>query len=333
MRYKMQTLAVLGVVAGWLSGAWAQAAPQTPITPPTASVTAQKAQDSTPEGTKAAKPDIRLEATPALWKLTGVHGTVYLFGSVHVMKKEVQWHTAKVKDAFSASNTLYLEIKEADPASMQAAQPLVLKYGMDPTHPLSTKISKEDLTLLDAAAKKMGQPGEQMFEPMQPWLVNMAISLLPATNAGYDAGSGIDTTLASEALAAKKSVMGFETVEDQLHLFADAPMPEQVEMLHQTLTDKSSSIGTLEEIVGDWTRGDVDKLAAIENDELRVKTPKVYERLLVKRNAHFADVIEKLLKDPATQTVFVTVGAAHLAGPDSVQKMLEARGFTATREE
>jgi uncharacterized protein YbaP (TraB family) len=40
-----------------------------------------------------------------------------------------------------------------------------------------------------------------------------------------------------------------------------------------------------------------------------------------------------LLKDPKTGTLFVAIGAAHLAGPDSVLKMLEKKGYKAERVE
>ena len=49
-----------------------------------------------------------------------------------------------------------------------------------------------------------------------------------------------------------------------------------------------------------------------------------YDALLVRRNANWAGQIETLLK--GSGTAFIVVGAAHLAGADSVQSMLEARG-------
>jgi uncharacterized protein YbaP (TraB family) len=106
--------------------------------------------------TAPASPAVLTEATPAMWKIKGVHGTVYLFGSIHVMKKDVRWETAKVKDALGASDTLYLEIAGLDDASLQAAQPQILQMGTDTEHPLSTKISKDDVALLDSAVKGMG---------------------------------------------------------------------------------------------------------------------------------------------------------------------------------
>jgi len=281
----------------------------------------------------AQAPAVKVAATPAMWKVKGVHGTVYLFGSVHVMKPDVQWETAKVKAALAESGMLYLEIPDVDPEAMKALQPLALQMGMDVEHPLSTKISKEDVALLDTAVKGLGMPGESSFEPLKPWMVYTILSVLPATKAGYAADSGIDAKLAVEAKGQKKPIKGFETAEEQLHFLADMPEAQQVEMLHKTLIDLPKSQTELDEMVADWTRGDVDKIAAIENDEMKVKYPDLYEKLLVKRNQHFAEVLTGMLKDPATGTVFVTIGAAHLAGPDSVTKMLEKGGYSVVRVE
>ena len=139
-----------------------------------------------PAQTAAPAPPTQM-ANPALWQVKGVHGSVYLFGTVHVMKKEIQWETPKIKDALKASDTLYLEITDVDMASVQKVQPLIMQLGLDPDHPLSTKLTKEDITALDEAIKKMGLPGEAAIEPMRPWLVYLTLSVLPATQAGYSA--------------------------------------------------------------------------------------------------------------------------------------------------
>jgi hypothetical protein len=53
-------------------------------------------------------------------------------------------------------------------------------------------------------------------------------------------------------------------------------------------------------------------------------------RLLIGgRNAKWADALARRMKRPGT--VFVAVGAGHLAGPQSVQRMLEAKGYKARR--
>jgi hypothetical protein len=278
----------------------------------------------------AAPAQATIVANPAIWKVKGAHGTLYLFGSVHVMKPNVDWQTAKVKSAFASSDELYLEVANMDDTA--ALQPMLLQLGLDGDHPLSTKISKDDLALLDKAAKGMGLPGEQVMEPMQPWLVSITLSVVPMLKDGYAPTSGIDTTLLAESKSAHRPVMGLETMEEQMHIVADLPQAQQVEMLHKDLSELDKSAAETNELVAAWERGDVERIGKIDNDELAMKYPAEYKRMVVDRNQKWAATLDGLLKDPATGTVFVAVGAAHLAGPDSVIKMLEKDGWKVERE-
>jgi hypothetical protein len=53
--------------------------------------------------------------------------------------------------------------------------------------------------------------------------------------------------------------------------------------------------------------------------------PTVYEKLLVQRNIAWAQKIEQILKGSGVHAI--AVGAAHLAGPDSLQIQLAKRGI------
>jgi len=275
-------------------------------------------------------PISKISATPAIWKVKGAHGTVYLFGTIHIMKPNVEWEAGKVKDALTASDTVYVEVANLDDQS--AALPLAAQFGMDMAHPLSTKITKEDVALLDAAAKNMGLPGEAMLEPMQPWLVTMSVSVLPMMKAGYDPASGVDVVLLGEARKAGKKINGFETMEQQLHFVADEPQDEQIRKLHEELTGMDKSAAEMSELVTAWEKGDVAKIAALESGELKTKHPEAYKTLVVDRNAKWAEKLNGLLKDAGTGTVFVGVGAAHLAGDDSLIELLKKDGWKVERE-
>jgi uncharacterized protein YbaP (TraB family) len=312
----MKRLTILGM-AIW-AGSLAVAQP----TPPAS-------MDSKPAA--AAQPaEAKIVADPAIWRVKGAHGTVYLFGSVHVMKPNVEWESAKVKAALTSSDVIYLEIANLDDTA--AAQPLAMQFGLDAAHPLSSKISTDDVALLDTAAKSMGMPGEAPLEPMQPWLVAATLELVPMLKAGYDPTSGIDIKLLAESRAEKKSIKGFETMEEQIHMLADEPMDQQVAELHRQLTELDKSTAEMNDIVVAWEHGDVEKIGKIDNDELATKYPAQYKRIVVDRNTKWTATLDGLLKAPDTGTVFVTVGAAHLAGPDSVLKMLEKEGYKVERE-
>ena len=288
-------------------------------------------------GTAATEPALPAAASihPALWQIKGAHGSVYLFGTVHLMKAGVPWKTPKVADAFKKSDALYLEVPDTtDPASMKKAEPLVMELGADPAHPLSTKITAGDKAALDAAFKRFGSPmGEASFEPFQPWFVYVTLSVLPAVKEGYDPANGIDAQLAKQARQEGKKVSGFETIEQQLHFLADMPQDQQIALLHQTIEDLPKSSDRVSEIVSDWEKGDVDAISQLSDRDIRQKSPALYKTLVIDRNETIADQIAALLKDPATGTIFVALGAAHLAGPDQIQNLLAKRGFSAERIE
>ena len=309
-----------------LCGGWAAVAQQGTPGDKAAPATAAPAAKADAKPTTEAP----LIADPAIWRVKGTHGTVYLFGSVHIMKPNVVWKSEKVKTALTSSDELYLEIANIDDTA--SAQPMVMQYGIDAEHPLSTKISKDDVALLDAAAKSMGLPGEAAFEPMQPWLVSVTLSMVPMVKAGYAPTSGIDMKLLAEAKGDNKPVKGFETMTEQLHMLADVSQEEQVKMLHKDLAELDKSAAEMNDLVAAWEKGDVEKIGKIDNDELATKYPEEYKRIVVDRNTKWVAKLDGILKDPATGTVFVAVGAAHLAGPDSVIKMLEKNGWKVERE-
>ena len=77
-----------------------------------------------------------------------------------------------------------------------------------------------------------------------------------------------------------------------------------------------------------WSRGDVKGIADSFNSDLG-DAPELKDALLVRRNANWARWVKGRLDQPGT--VMVAVGAGHLAGDQSVVKMLEKQGVKVTR--
>ena len=73
-----------------------------------------------------------------MWTVRDADTTIYLFGTVHVLRPGVAWKTPRVAQAFAACRDLSLEIADTD--DKQATAALVLKYGMDLSHPLSARL-------------------------------------------------------------------------------------------------------------------------------------------------------------------------------------------------
>lgn len=268
-----------------------------------------------------------VRAEPALWVVSDHDSTIYLFGTVHLLRKDVVWNTPAVRKAMADSRELWLEIAEVDdPAAMA---PLVQKHALDPQRPLSSKLNPEQQAKLAAVAPKYGLDPAQL-EPFKPWFVGLTLSVLPLKAAGYDENAGVDKLLKAAALKEGDQVRALETVEQQLQFFDTLPEAEQVDFLVKSLEDAEEGVAVLDRLAAAWARGDMDAVGAELVTEMKAEAPALYDRLLARRNRVWAGQIEALLKGKGSH--FIAVGAAHLAGPDSVQAQLQARGIRSVRQ-
>lgn len=266
-------------------------------------------------------------AEPAIWVVKGPHATVYLFGTIHALDKDHPWRSAKIDSAIQQSQTLWLEIPNPDDAA--AIQPLMMQLGFDMAHPLSSKLTPDQLAKLKKAAA--GLPGgEAVLEPMKPWLAAMMISLGPVLQAGYDPESAVELKLKPEFTNANKPVKGFETAAQQIHYFADMSDKAQLDFLVSELDDADKAVDQFKQLVAAWYAGDLDKIEAINNADLRDKHPDLFQILVVKRNQNFTAQIDEMLKGDGVS--FVAVGAGHMVGKEGVPSMLEKQGYKVTRE-
>jgi len=258
---------------------------------------------------------------PALWVVSDADSTLYLFGTVHVLRPTTAWGSARVDAAFDSASDIWLEI--SNPDDVAAVMPLIQQHGISPDRPLSSLLTAEQFADLDAAAQSIGLSGAQM-EPMRPWLAALQLSMAPLVKAGYDPQSGVELILKARAEAAGKPLHGFETIDKQVRILAGLDEADQLAFLTETLGMFDNAATELDQLVNAWATGDVDSINRLGVEEMKAVSPAVYEALLVRRNTDWADQIQTLLE--GSGTTFIAVGAAHLAGDDSVQAILTRRG-------
>ncbi len=266
-------------------------------------------------------------AGPALWVVRDADSTLYLFGTVHVLRPTTAWGSARVDAAFDSADQIWFEI--SNPDDQAALMPLIQQHGISPDRPLSSLLTAEEMTALNALAASAGMPAGQI-DIFRPWFAALVLSVAPSIRAGYDPTSGVESVLKARADAAGKPIQGLETIDKQVAILAGMSEPDQLAFLRSLLEAWEDATVELDRMVGAWSAGDVALLEEIAIDEMQSESPVLYEALLVRRNTDWADQIQTMLE--GSGTVFIAVGAAHLAGDDSVQEILEDRGVTVTRE-
>ena len=156
------------------------------------------------------------DVDPALWVIKDADTTIYLFGSVHILKPGLGWFDDGVKTAFDSSDQLVLELVEPPAAEVQA---LFGKFAMDQQgKTLRSKMNDADRAVYDAAMGKLGIPAPA-FDPFEPWAAGITMSLLAMQKSGFDPNSGVEKQLTAAAKVSNKPIAGLETMEFQLGVF------------------------------------------------------------------------------------------------------------------
>jgi uncharacterized protein YbaP (TraB family) len=268
-------------------------------------------------------------AQPAMWAVKDADSTIYLFGTVHLLKPETQWKTPKLEAAIKEAEQLWLELPTTN-AEQLAPQmmPLITQFGLAPATPLSSNLTADEMKTLDEAAKLAGMTGAQL-DIFRPWFAALTISTSAMVRAGYDPASGVDSKI--EAAFGERSVKpnGLETPESQIKVFASMERDEELAYLRETMEDYENAATMLDGMVDQWSRGDIAAMEQLFVTEMRDASPDLYAALLPNRNANWVGQIEEMLKGKGT--IFIAVGAGHLIGEDSVQAMLKAKGIESVR--
>lgn len=259
---------------------------------------------------------------PALWQIADEDTTIYLFGTVHVLPADVEWYDARIAKAFTSSDVLVTEVDMTDQAGMTAiiGQRALLEAGTT----LRGMMGEEDRAQYESAMQEMGLPPAAL-DQFEPWFAALNLSVIPLLQAGYDPNAGVEMAL--EAMAGDKERGALETVDQQIALFDEMEPAYQLTYLDTAVESLPEVVPMVGEMVTEWVQGDADRLAEIMNGE--IEDEYLYNRLLIARNANWVGWIENRLEEPGT--VFIAVGAGHLAGEGSVQDQLEDRGHIVTR--
>ncbi|MEY2528762.1 MAG: uncharacterized protein QOJ05_852, partial [Verrucomicrobiota bacterium] len=234
-----------------------------------------------------------VKAEPAMWVIKDADSTIYLIGTLHLLKRDAEWNAEKVKKAVHESTELWLETTDFD--NQDAMEPLVAKFGLDPEHPLSTKLNDEQKKKLEKLTSTYGiDPGK--LEPLRPWLAGVVLAMSPIQKAGYDPKAGVERVLAAQATEEGDKIRGFETAEEQIHLLADLSDEEQLQFFVGTLDDLEKGIEFLDRLAKAWIDGDVDTIERLSIAEIKAQAPTIYDKLIVRRNKAWAEKIEQMLK-------------------------------------
>lgn len=261
---------------------------------------------------------------PALWKVADADTTIYLFGTIHALPKDLVWLEGPVATALDASDELVTEIPEPDQAKMME---LVLRRAVMPKgQSLRTILSAQEYKGYAAAMLKVGIPAAA-FDRFKPWYVALTLTILPLQRDGYAVENGVEQQLTARAKALGKPHRALETIEFQIAMFDDLPLELQRQFLVEAIAGQADLRKQLDQLVAEWGQGHTTKLGELMNEG--GDDPRARAAIFTDRNRKWTDWINQRLAQPGSS--FMAVGAGHLVGDDSVLDLLTKQGLQVTR--
>lgn len=264
---------------------------------------------------------------PALWTFGDEDTTIHLFGTVHLLRPDLDWRSEAFERAFEAADTVVFEVDmKSDEGTRALMSDFVSRGFYQDGRTLRSVLDDDVEAVVEAALDSVGLPLDAV-NAMEPWMTAANLGVMKLQKDGYDPDRGVENVLEAEARAAGKSFAFLESASEQADAFDLLPEDVQIEFLYETALLLDESTQMLDLLVDEWADGDVVGLASMvaNPDAAGMGGNEVYESLLARRNRNWLPRIEAMLDEPGT--VFIAVGAAHLAGPDSVIADLREKGY------
>jgi len=260
-----------------------------------------------------------------LWQIQSKKSTVYILGSIHLLKEDVYPLSKTIENAFARSGYLAVEAN-VNNVGIKNMQKFVTSGVYQDDDSLVTHISEDTLETLTKETDRMGMPAQIVYK-QRPWLLSLTLQSLELMASGYKPEYGIDQHFLSKA-GKKKKIIELESIDYQVALLSGFSEEEQELFLLYTLKDLQMSVEKVDSIVNAWKTGDAKLMESIikESSIADERLYPIYEKLINQRNKNMVSKIEGFLKGKGTY--FVVIGAAHLLGEEGIIQLLKEKGYT-----
>jgi uncharacterized protein YbaP (TraB family) len=281
---------------------------------------------------------------PALWTVNDTDGhTMYLFGTYHLATEDLYPLPDIITDAFENSDYLAVEVN--------------LLNKMDEDEIEDTVADMTNLMFYTDGRKLVDDVGEELYERgrsafvellgigdiplmgfdnIKPGTLDLLLQGLSLTAEGMEAESGVDMYFMEQAMLRDMEILEIESASYQYEVINGFSMPLQVKSLELTLDALESDDSSSEayDLYSAWRQGDMELLedifrgsfASLDDPGLEAE----YEyAMLTRRNIGMADKAEEYMAEG--KSVFLAVGAAHMAGDGGLVDLLTERGYDVER--
>lgn len=265
-------------------------------------------------------------ADTSLWRVSDGKHTLYLGGTIHLLRPQDYPLPAEFDQALAMADELILEVVMSD-ADLGAFQSKLSREGFYKGPGLQDHLEQSTWQQLEVFCDARGLPPETLSQ-LKPALLMLTLFDVERRRLGINA-QGVDSWYENQAIAANKPVYGLETAEQQLDFILAMGVGNEDAFVQQTIKDLNEMGPLIDEMIAAWRTGETEEIEHMLVRDMRDAFPEIYQQLIVQRNNNWLPDIERMLDTPETELILV--GLAHLIGPDGLLPKLEQAGYELKR--
>ncbi len=266
-------------------------------------------------------------AQAPVWQASKDGSTVFLGGTIHLLRSRDYPLPEAFETAYQASDRLFFEIDQSQMMDMSVQARMMQQLTYQDERTLQSVLDEETYTALAAHAESVGLP-MAMMQKFKPGMLLTTLSMIEFQRLGFTP-QGVDAYFNTRAMGDGKARGELETIDQQIDMLASMGEGYESDFVTYTLSDLEGVGEAIEELLAAWRAGDRESLEDRFISPMLEDAPELYDSMLVTRNQNWMPKIEAMFDEPGTE--FVLVGAAHLVGEHGVLAMLSERGYEVSR--
>ena len=263
-------------------------------------------------------------AKSCLWKISSGKGTLYLQGSVHVLKADSYPLDPAIEKAYAASDVLVLETDIKAMSSPETQARIMKKAMLSKGQTLETELNKKTFKKFEKTCAETNLPIAAL-QHFRPWFASMTLAMLKMQEMGFDPEHGLDKYFHGKATTDGKKVVGLETIDFQIQLLASLDKEDPNQFVSRSLDEMKMLKEDVNALDKAWKEGDIDTLGKLLSKGFK-GYPDAYKRFITDRNAAWFKTLDSMLANP--ETPMVVVGAGHLPGKGGLLELFKKKGYT-----
>lgn len=260
----------------------------------------------------------------SMWQLEGRNNSIYLLGSVHLLRADDHPLPSVMDEAYEEAETVIMEL-DMDDIDPIEAQSLLTELGLiHDDRSLADLMGAEAYAEAAALANSADIPLSMLVQS-EPWLAAITVEQLMLSRIGFNPLYGIEHHFMEKAEADEKEILGLETVGEQLRFLDGMSLEAQRDLLLQSLKESVDIRKIMDELVDAWRHGNIEFMQDNMLDEMK-QYPELYQTIVVDRNRNWVAKVLELLDDE--EDYLIVVGALHLIGEDGLPALLTREGLS-----